>query len=77
MTMHGINFESVTLTVYKALCDLGEEGLEGFVEVVRQHELKWSHIDNMVLLDSVEKSSDYLSRKFSLLERLVKAYETK
>ncbi len=75
--MHGIDFEGITLTVYKALCDLGEEGLEEFVQVVRQHELKWSHIVNMVLLDNVQKSTDYLSRKVSLLERLVRAYETK
>lgn len=67
LKLHGIDFESVTLTVYKALYDLGDEGLDGFVEVIRHHELKWNHVEHMTLFDTYCNQNDYLSRKVSFL----------
>lgn len=38
LSRRGIDFESITLTVYKAIYDVGEEGLDGFREIVKYHE---------------------------------------
>jgi hypothetical protein len=65
------------LTVYKAIYDLGEEGLNGFYEMVRHHELKWNHVENMTLLDSIMEAKDFQYRKINFLERVIRSYERK
>lgn len=71
----GISFESITLTVYKAVYDLGEEGLEGFWSMVRHHEEKWNHVEGMPVVDSVVEGREYQCRKVVFLEKIVRAYE--
>jgi hypothetical protein len=54
---------------------MAEEGFEGFREIVKRHEQRWSHVRDMLRLLGVIKTREWVGRRVAMLEKVVRVFE--